>query len=89
MREGSLKEWLPDELAGDFELASNGRSGRHRRADSTIRLVEITALDVSSSDIRERLREGRSLRYLLPESIREAVERSGIYGAAGGDEEAR
>jgi nicotinate-nucleotide adenylyltransferase len=75
----TLGAWLPAELVGDVELAADGRSARHRRAGTCIRLVEITALDISASDVRARLRKGLSVRYLLPEPVREAVEASGAY----------
>ena len=78
---GTLRDWLPQPLAGSIELAPDGRSGRHREAGTEVRLVEISALDISSSDVRRRLREGRSVRYLLPETIRDDVENSGVYAA--------
>jgi nicotinate-nucleotide adenylyltransferase len=78
---GSLAEWLPAVVKGEIALASDGLSGKHRRAGTWLRLLEIPALDVSASDIRARLRQGRSVRYLLPEPVREAVERSGVYAA--------
>ncbi len=37
------------------------------------RTVEVTRVDLSSSLIRDRLREGRSIRYLVPASIHAAV----------------
>lgn len=80
--EGSLARWLPPSLVGEFDLASDGRSGTHRSARTWIRALEITALDVSSSDVRARLRAGRSVRYLLPESTHADVVGSGIYGPA-------
>jgi nicotinate-nucleotide adenylyltransferase len=79
VREGSLAEWLPSALRDALELAPDGRSALHRDAGTRVHLVEITALDVSSSDIRARLREERSVRYLLPDPVREAIERSGVY----------
>ena len=39
-----------------------------------ILLQSVTALDISSSRIRESLRQGLSIRYLLPESIRQHLE---------------
>jgi nicotinate-nucleotide adenylyltransferase len=76
---GSLADWLPRGLASEFEVARDGRSARHCEAGTWIRLVEISALDVSASDIRARLRAGRSVRYLLPEAVRAAVLKSGAY----------
>ena len=45
--------------------------------------LEIRALDVSATDVRARIRSGRSLRYLVPESVREAIEQSGAYPGQG------
>ena len=80
VRDGSLAEWLPASLAEALAFAPDGRSALHREAGTRVQLVEITALDVSASEIRSRLREGRSVRYLLPEAVREAVIASGAYG---------
>ncbi len=79
-RAGSLADWLPACVRGDVEVEADGSAGRHRRAGTWIRPLEIAALDVSASAIRARLREGRSVRYLLPEEVREAVLQSGVYG---------
>jgi len=37
--------------------------------------VDVTRIDLSASRIRDRLREGRSIRFLVPESIREEIDR--------------
>lgn len=79
---GSLADWLPKCVRDDVELATDGLSGRHRSAGTWVRIVEITALDISASDIRARLRAGRSVRYLLPRAVRDAVVKSSIYGSA-------
>jgi nicotinate-nucleotide adenylyltransferase len=79
VRGGSLVDWLPKCVRDDIELASDGLSGAHRNADTWIRLLEIPGLDVSASEIRARVRSGRSVRYLLPEPVRKAVLDSGVY----------
>jgi len=79
---GRLHDWLPKCVSDSVELAADGRSGRHRKTGKWLRRVEILALDVSSSGIRQRLRNGRSVRYLLPEAVRSAVENSGVYASA-------
>ena len=76
---GSLHDWLPKCVGDSVELAADGRSGRHREAGKWLRSVEILALDVSSSGIRQRLRNGLSVHYLLPETVRGAIENSGVY----------
>lgn len=81
LRTGSLRDWLPAGLGADFEIAEDGLSARHRQAETWIRLLPITALDVSASEIRRRLRVGSSVRYLLPETIHDAVVESECYTA--------
>ena len=77
--DGSLAQLLPARFAQQFDLDRESESGRHRSAGTWIRRIHISALDVSATDIRRRLREGRSVRYLIPETVRRAVISSGIY----------
>jgi len=77
--EGSLDGLLPARFAQHFDLDSKGEFGRHRTAATWIRWIQISALDISSTDIRRRIREGRSVRYLLPAAVRREVISSGIY----------
>ncbi len=79
--EERLAELLPDVARRLFELSPDGRLARHRQGDTWIRVVPTIPLAISSSDIRRRLQAGRSVRYLLPENVREAVEASGVYAA--------
>lgn len=76
---GRLLDWLPAALRGEVVLSPDGSSAQHREAPTWIRTVRISALDISSSDIRERIRTGRSVRYLLPEPVRQAALASGVY----------
>jgi nicotinate-nucleotide adenylyltransferase len=78
---GALADWIPPELAADLVL--EGEEARHRSAGSWLRRVPIRALDVSSTDVRRRLREGRSVRYLLPDPVLDAIVRSGVYTGKG------
>ena len=82
--DGSLAEWLPEVLRDLVEIAPDGRSGNHRSAGTWLRIVPIAGLEVAASDLRRRLREGRSVRYLLPEPVRAAVLASGVYRADAG-----
>jgi nicotinate-nucleotide adenylyltransferase len=43
------------------------------------RVIEVPALDISASLIRERVRRGQSIRYLVPEAVREFIATQGLY----------
>ena len=43
--------------------------------------MEVPALAISSSDIRDRVAAGRPVRYLLPESVSAYIEKTGLYRA--------
>jgi nicotinate-nucleotide adenylyltransferase len=77
---GALAERFPPALVPALELAPDGRSARHRSAGSWVRWLEIDVLPISATDVRDRLRAGRSVRYLVPEAIHDDVVASGVYG---------
>jgi len=80
--DGGLAQWLPECVRDDFLLAPDGRSGRHRRAGTWIRQLDIAALDVSATAIRDRLARGASVRDLVPEAAHAAIVASGCYNEA-------
>jgi nicotinate-nucleotide adenylyltransferase len=44
-----------------------------------ISVMTVPALAISSSDIRRRVREGRPIRYLVPEGVQTYIEKSQLY----------
>ncbi len=44
-----------------------------------IRLISIIAINLSSSGIRERIREGKSIRYLVPENVWRYIVKKKLY----------
>src|SRR5690606_13779384 len=80
MREfGSWRE--PEEVARLACLSVMTRDGESPAPDTPFphRLVPVTRIDVSATDIRTRVREGRSVRYLVPEAVRRRIEGWGLY----------
>ncbi len=77
---GSWRE--PHEVARLARLAVMGREGEAVDLDPAFpaRTVAVSRIDISSTAIRRRIRNGRSVRYWVPEGVREIVEREGIYG---------
>lgn len=47
-----------------------------------VRLMQIPALAISSTDIRARVKESRPIRYIVPESVAAYVEKVGLYTGA-------
>jgi nicotinate-nucleotide adenylyltransferase len=41
--------------------------------------VASPGLDISSTDVRRRVREGRSVRYLVPDAVADYIAKRGLY----------
>ena len=70
---------LPVAARGEFCYGRDQNTLRHRTGNR-IRFLTVTALDVSASAIRLRLRRGQSVRYLVPASVGHYVSRHRLYG---------
>ncbi len=62
-RRDSLKDLMTSEQISELET----------------HFLDSPLIDISATDIRDRVRAGRSIRYLVPESVREAIESRGLY----------
>lgn len=81
--EGPLERRFPSSLAAAFAFDPGGRSARHRSGDTWARWLAIEPLDISATDVRARLRAGRSVRYLVPEAVHDAIVESRVYAGGG------
>lgn len=70
-----LRSWLPGTLAANLKFGSDGGTAVHPSGGET-QVVEIAGFEVSSTELRRRLHDGRSIRYLVPESVRAEVEQT-------------
>jgi nicotinate-nucleotide adenylyltransferase len=85
-----LESWRePEQVVELARLAVARRAGvsdaevaavlRSLGADGRATMLEMPQFGVSSSAVRERAREGRPLRYLVPEPVARFIEEKGIY----------
>ncbi len=51
----------------------------HPDALKASQVIESPLVDISSTAIRQRVREGKSIRYMVPEAVRLFIEREGLY----------
>lgn len=47
--------------------------------NAKIEIVSAPLLQISSTEIRQLIKEGKSIRYLVPEKVREEIESGGYY----------
>jgi nicotinate-nucleotide adenylyltransferase len=52
-----------------------------QRYASAVQMVDAPMLEISSSNIRERLLAGASITHLVPESIESYIRKKGLYGS--------
>lgn len=65
----SVREAVNRRGKGEYEHSSGKR----------IYLKDVTAIGVSSTDIRRYVKDGRSIRYIVPESVKRIIIRRGLY----------
>jgi nicotinate-nucleotide adenylyltransferase len=69
---------LPVAAQRDFCYGPDQKTLRHRTGNH-IRFLTVTALDISASAVRLRLRRGLSIRYLVPPAVERYLRRHGLY----------
>jgi len=74
----------PEHLLAECEFAVVPRPGfdlasADPRIASRARILDAPMMDISSTDIRERVREGRTIRYLVPAPVSDYIATKKLY----------
>ena len=77
----ALRALLPVAARGEFCYGPDRRTLVHHTGNR-IRFLTVTALDISASDIRQRIQRGRSIRYLVPPAVERYLTRHRLYAGS-------
>jgi len=78
----NLHKWKNYEvIAKNYEVYVYLRPGFEvtNYVNANLHIVEAPLLQLSATQIRKLIKEGKSIRYLVPEKVREEIEKGGYY----------
>ena len=88
----SLDHWVyPEKILKNCTLIAAARNGSGvdalenkrreliERFGGEILLMDFPAVDISSTLIRERIKDGKSVRYMMPDSLADYIKTNGLY----------
>ncbi|MEH7109558.1 MULTISPECIES: nicotinate-nucleotide adenylyltransferase [Bacillaceae] len=76
-----LPKWYKvEDLVKLVQFVGVKRPAYNHHSDYPVLYVDVPAMDVSSSMIRERLENGKTVRYLLPDAVIQYIEEKQLYG---------
>lgn len=75
-----LPKWYRiDELVKLVNFVGVNRPGQKIRTNYPVTFVDVVDVDISSTDIRRRLAQGKSIRYLVPDPVAAYIFEEGLY----------
>jgi nicotinate-nucleotide adenylyltransferase len=74
----SLEDFIHTQISAEYQYEPTSNRYSHPRW-RTIFCLDITHLDISATKIREWIRRGRSIRFLVPDAVQGFINKKGLY----------
>src|SRR4051812_45979905 len=69
-----------EQLLKNYSFLIYSRPGFQVVSDlKNVQILKAPLLEISSTQLRQAIKDGRSIRYLVPEKVREEIEKNGYY----------
>lgn len=76
-----LPKWYSiDKLMELVQFIGVKRPEYETKSDYPILYANVPEMEISSSLIRQRIKDGKTIRYLVPDYVRNYIEENGLYG---------